>query len=288
MTATHASTTNAPDQREQWNALAPGFDEHVTPVTIDLGRQALDIAGLRPGERFLDVAAGSGALAVPAAQLGAEVVAVDYAEEFVARVRERAQREGLANLAAQVMDGMALTFPDGRFDVAGSQNGVTLFPDIGGGLRELVRVVRPSGRVVLVAFGDPREAEFVSFAISALRAVVPGFPGLPTDPPPLPFQVADPAVFRTRLVEAGLEDVEVHTTRWSARFPSADAYLRAFASSNPIGAQLLAGLDAQQSSDLRHVLDGMFRERSGGAAAAELHTTANIAVGTKPPAGARG
>lgn len=282
MATAHIVSSNTPGAREQWDSLADGFDEFVTPVTMGLGEQALDIAGLRPGERFLDVAAGSGALAIPAARLGANVVAVDYAETFVARLRDRARHAGLDNLEAQVMDGRALSFADGSFDVAGSQNGVSLFAEIGEGLAEMVRVVRPSGRVVVSAFADPREVEFVGFAMAALRAVVPGFTGLPTDPPPLPFQVADPVKFKTLMEAAGLVDVQVRTTVWPAHFESADAYLRAFGSSNPIGAHLLAGLDARQSADLRQVLDGMFRERSGGAAGAELRTAANIAVGTKP------
>ena len=68
-----------------------------------------------------------------------------------------------------------------------------------GALREMVRVTRPEGRVVLIAYGDPARFEALQFFVAALQAVVPGFEGLPDDPPPLEFQVSDPDVMRARL-----------------------------------------------------------------------------------------
>jgi ubiquinone/menaquinone biosynthesis C-methylase UbiE len=70
----------ATEEREQtrvaWDAIATGYDEFVTPSHIDLGADALYRAGLRASMRFLDVAAGSGALSIPAARLGAQVLSV--------------------------------------------------------------------------------------------------------------------------------------------------------------------------------------------------------------------
>ena len=58
------------------------------------------------------------------------------------------------------------------------------------------RVTRPGGRVFLVVYGPPTQFEFLGFFMAAIQAAVPGFTGLPLDPPPLPFQVADPALLR--------------------------------------------------------------------------------------------
>jgi hypothetical protein len=55
----------------------------------------------------------------------------------------------------------------------------------------MVRVTKPGGRVLVIAYGSPAELEFLQFFIGALTAVAPEFPGLPDDPPPLEFQVAD-------------------------------------------------------------------------------------------------
>jgi ubiquinone/menaquinone biosynthesis C-methylase UbiE len=98
--------------------------------------------------RFLDVAVGSGTLSIPAARLGAQVLATDISPVMVERLRARADKEGLPNLETCVMDGQALELEEGSFDISGSQHGVSLFPDMPRGLRELVRVTKPEGRVI--------------------------------------------------------------------------------------------------------------------------------------------
>jgi ubiquinone/menaquinone biosynthesis C-methylase UbiE len=66
-------TTQEQEQtRNLWNDIAANYDTFVTPKNIVLAEEALRLAGLRPGMRFLDVAAGSGALSIPAARLGAQ------------------------------------------------------------------------------------------------------------------------------------------------------------------------------------------------------------------------
>jgi SAM-dependent methyltransferase len=157
---------------------------------------------------------------------------------------------------------------------------VSLFPDLAGGLAELVRVTKPGGRVLIVVFGPPKKVEFFGFFMGALQAAVPGFTPPPTDPPPLPFQVGDPELLRRRLTEAGLTGVTVEAVTWDMRFESA-AHFWDWIISSPIAVQLTADLTAEQTADVRQVLDGMFRERSGGMPGVVLHTGVNVGVGTK-------
>jgi SAM-dependent methyltransferase len=118
-------TTQEQEQtRNSWNNIAANYDTFVTPKNIGLAEEALRLAGLRPGMRFLDVAAGSGALSIPAARLGAQVLSVDFAPVMVERLNARACDEGLSGLEACVMDGHALDLEDDTFDISGSQNGV--------------------------------------------------------------------------------------------------------------------------------------------------------------------
>ncbi len=271
-----------PEQiRNAWDNIATGFDEFVTPLTIPLAEDALRLVDLRPGMLFLDVAAGSGALSIPAARLGAQVLATDISPALMERLDARAREEGLSNLEARVMDGLALELEDDTFDISGSQNGVSLFPDLKRGLRELVRVTKPGGRTLIVAFGPLQKAEFLTFFIGAMRAAVPGFAGPPMDPPPLPFQVADPEKLRREMAEAGLKDIHVETATWDMELRSAGHFWDVVTSSNPIGAGMVADLTEEQRAAVRRVLDGMLRERSGDGPAAILNTEVNIGIGNK-------
>lgn len=272
---------NTEQVQTAWDTIATGYDEFTTAVNMSLGEEALRRVGLRAEMQFLDVAAGTGALSLPAARLGAQVLATDISPGMVDRLNARAREEGLSNLEARVMDGHALKLEDGTFDVAGSQFGVMLFPDLPCGLRELARVTRTGGRVLIVAFGPPTEVEFLGFFLAAMQATVPGFTGLPMDPPPLPFQVAQPEKLRQKMAEAGLSDIQVEAANHSMAFQSGKHMWNVVTNSNPIAAEMVADLTEEQSAAVKQVLDGMLRERSGGRPGAVLNNLVHIGIGTK-------
>lgn len=265
--------------RDAWDAIADGFDRHTTPHTIELGMGVLARLPLGPGVRVLDIGAGSGGLAIPAARTGADVVAVDIAPTMIERLAARARAEGLTNIDARVGDGTALALDDDAFDVTMSLNGVSLLPDLAGGLREASRVTRPGGTVMIVTFGPLPEVEFIAFFLGALRATAPDALPPPSEPLP-PFRLADPTTLQRTLEGAGLGDVAVETTTWETAFDSVDHFLDVLMASNPIAGQVTGGLTDEQSDEFRRVLDGMLRERSGGAAGAVLHATMRIGLGT--------
>lgn len=273
-------TVPTPDQiRKGWDRVAPGFDEHLTTPNSALADAVLRRHGVTAGIRVLDVAAGSGALAIAAARLGARAAATDISPVMIERLDARARGEGLA-IDARVMDGHALDLDDDTFDLAASQHGVSLFGDMARGVREMARVTRPGGRVLITAFGPLPRAEFLTFFFGAVRAVVPGFAGLPTDPPPLPFQVADPARLRDKLAGAGLTDVRVESDVWDIHARSGAHLWDMVTNSNPLGAAAVADLTTDQVAEVTQVLDGMLRERADGAPEAVLHTAINVGVGT--------
>lgn len=154
---------------EAWDAIADGYDRYVAPQEADLANEALRLAALQPGERFLDVAAGTGGLGLPAARLGAQVLATDWSPAMIARFEARVRDQGLSNAQARVMDCHALDLPDGSFDVTGSQFGVMLVPGQARALAEMVRVTKPGGRVLMVAYGDPSDVEFLQWFVAAMN-----------------------------------------------------------------------------------------------------------------------
>ena len=264
-----------------WTEIAPGYDEFVTPSNMAIAEEALQRAGLHPELRVLDVAAGSGALSIPTARTGAEVVATDISPAMVKRLEARAREEGLSNLDARVMDGHALNLENDSFDIAGSQFGVMLFPDLPRGLSELARVTKPGGRVVLVTMGSPSDIEFLGVFIGAVKTVVPDFTGLPMDPPPLPFQVANPEVLSEKLADVGLTDIRVETANHRLEFQSGTQMWDWVTASNPIGTEMVANLTAEQKAAARKALDDKLSERSGGSDPAVLNNSVNIGLGTK-------
>ncbi|HXH83633.1 MAG TPA: methyltransferase domain-containing protein [Candidatus Tectomicrobia bacterium] len=268
--------------REAWDGIAAGYDETNTPAHMWLGNEGVRRAGVGPGLRFLDVAAGSGALSIPAARLGASVLAVDISPAMLARLEARARREGLA-IETRVMDGHALALDDDSFDVAGSQFGVMLFPDMPRGIRELARVTRPGGRVLVTAYGDPARIDFLGFFVRAIQATVPGFTGPSMDPPPLPLQLRDPARLDRELTDAGLKAARVETITERLEFGSGSELWRWLTHSNPIVGALLAELDLtrQQTAVVQDMLERLVRERAGGDGRAILTNPVNIGVATK-------
>ncbi len=267
--------------RSAWDALATGFDEFVTPLTMAFGEQIISRLDLAPGTRFLDVGAGSGALAIAAARRGAEVTAIDISPAMVAGLNARARDEALTNLEGLEMDGEDLGFSDAAFDLSASLNGVSLFPDPEAGLAGMVRVTKPGGRVVVACFGGgPHRAEFVSFFMSAVQTAVPGSSLLPPGPL-LPFQLADPERLRAVLRQAGLKDVRVENATWDVTVQSTAHYWEAVTSSNPIAARVAAGLAPRQRDEVMQVLGGMLREHGGGESVAVLRSETNIGLGRR-------
>jgi ubiquinone/menaquinone biosynthesis C-methylase UbiE len=284
MSTTH-ETQSQPDEHaapvEAWDAIAAGYDRYVAPQEADLASEALRVVRLEPGERFLDVAAGPGGLSLPAARLGADVLATDWSPAMIDRFNARARKEGLANAAGRVMDCHALDLPDASFDVTGSQFGVMLVPDQAQALREMVRVTKPGGRVLLIAYGQPAELEFLQLFLAALKAVAPAFPGLPDDPPPLEFQVSDPDVLRQRLSDAGLRDVRIERSAERPAFASGQEMWDWVLYGNPIPGMIVQDFTDEQRDRLRQVLDGMLRERSGGNGPVVLTNRVHIGIGTR-------
>ena len=277
--ATTAEEHAAP--AEAWGAIAEGYDRYVAPQEVDLADEALRLVALEAGERFLDVAAGTGGLSLPAARLGAQVLATDWSPAMIERFRARARNEGLHDAEGRVMDCHALDLPDDSFDVTGSQFGVMLVPDQPRALREMVRVTKPGGRVLLIAYGHPGELEFLRWFVAAMKAVAPEFPGLTDDPPALEFQVADPEVLRRRLSDAGLRNVRVQRTAERPAFTSGQEMWDWLYYGNPIAEMVVGDLTKEQRQTLVQVLGGMVRERAEGDGKAVLDNVVHIGIGTK-------
>ncbi|MEU5884959.1 methyltransferase domain-containing protein [Spirillospora sp. NPDC047279] len=151
-----------------------------TEVIPGLGQALVEAAGVRRGQRVLDVAAGTGNAAIPAALAGAEVVASDLTPELLDAGKAVAAQRG-ALLGWEVADAEAMPFKDEEFDVVMSCVGVMFAPHHRAGADELVRVTRPGGTLALLSW-TPEGFIGQMFAVMKPYAPPPP-PG--AQPPPL-------------------------------------------------------------------------------------------------------
>jgi ubiquinone/menaquinone biosynthesis C-methylase UbiE len=122
----------------------------VTDIVAELGEVLADASDIKPGQRVLDVAAGTGSVAIPAARAGAEVVASDLTPELL-DVGWRATENTELAIEWRQADAEALPFGDAEFDRVRSCLGVMFAPHHQAGADELVRVCRPGGTIGLLS-----------------------------------------------------------------------------------------------------------------------------------------
>lgn len=176
--------------------------------------RAVDIAGVGPGSRVLDVASGTGDLAFELARRvapGGEVVGSDFSEGMLAHARRKAS--AYPNVRFEWGDALELSYADDSFDAATVGFGARNFSDLGRGLAEMVRVVRPGGRVVVLEFTTPTRAPLSWFYRLWFDRIVPQLGRISADPAAysyLPESVKrfpSPAALASELERAGLREI---------------------------------------------------------------------------------
>jgi SAM-dependent methyltransferase len=151
-----------------------------TDLVAGLGPLLVEACGIRSGQRVLDVAAGSGNAAIPAAESGASVVASDLTPELLAAGRALAERRGIG-LEWREADAEALPFADAEFDVVMSCLGVMFAPRHRVSAGEVIRVCRPGGTIGLLSWTPEG---FIGQMLATMKPYVPA-PPPGTLPPPL-------------------------------------------------------------------------------------------------------
>lgn len=171
--------------RSMFASIAPRYDaaNEVLSLGVHRGwrRKAVRLAQAGPGQRVLDCASGTGDLALEfkrAVGASGEVIGTDFCAEMLQVAPEKARRAGLA-VEFAVADVLALPYPDGGFDVSSIAFGIRNVDDPVRCLREMARVVKPGGRVVVLEFGQPRGPFGALFRFYS-RTVMPFVGGLLT------------------------------------------------------------------------------------------------------------
>jgi demethylmenaquinone methyltransferase / 2-methoxy-6-polyprenyl-1,4-benzoquinol methylase len=139
-------------------------------------RRLVQVADVQPGEQALDVCCGTGDIAFALARAGAQVNAVDFSEAMLAVAQERALKVSLPCIPEfRQADALKLPFADNSFDIVSVGYGLRNLLNWEAGLREMHRVARPGGRLLVLDFGKPDNAAWRSIYFAYLRCVVPVF-----------------------------------------------------------------------------------------------------------------
>ena len=144
-------------QRYGWDLAADDYEALWQAQLADAQTALLAAAALRGGERVLDVACGTGLVSFAAANAvgpAGDVLGVDLSGGMVDAARQRAQQRGVSNAAFVRMDAERLALPDASFDVVLCALGLMYMPEPEQALREMRRVLRPGGRLVVAVWGE--------------------------------------------------------------------------------------------------------------------------------------
>jgi len=209
----HLSLNERTGSREKkaattYNAAADFYDHPVNTFWGRYGRRTIERLGLKGGERVLDVCCGSGASAIPAAEMvGSQgsVVGVDLAENLLELARSKAKQQGITNVQFQPGDITNLPFDDDSFDVVVCVFGIFFVPDMEAALRQLKRVLRPAGKLAITTWGpgffEPANTEFWNSVRNVRPDLYKGFN--PWD------RISEADDLRSLLIAAGFTQPEV-------------------------------------------------------------------------------
>ena len=212
MTMSTSGTLPETQVRAMFDRIARVYDLMNSVMTAGLHHRwrarAADFARVGPGARALDVATGTGDLAIELARRGAEVTGLDFSEPMLELARRKAP--GIEWVRGNALE---LPYGDGEFDAVTVGFGARNFADLGRGLAEMARVTKPGGRVVVLEITTPQKPPLSWFFRLWFDRLVPALGRLAGDPDAytyLPSSVRrfpGPHALAAEMAAAGLEDV---------------------------------------------------------------------------------
>jgi SAM-dependent methyltransferase len=271
-------------QHRNWDSAAVGWNEwreFNDRADRHISRRLVELAGVRPGSRVLDIAAGYGEPALTAArQAGPEgrVVATDISAEMLAFGRARAAAAGLGNVEFVESAASSLDFPHGSFDAAVSRWGIIFEPDAEAAAARIRRFLEPGGRMAIASWGGPDQVPFLSIPMRTTME------RLNVSPPPAgtpgPLSRPTPDAIGGLLEGGGFSDVAVEQDAVVYEFDSPQhftAYVRAIAA--PIRA-MIAQHAGEAQEEAWDAITQAATEVGGGPGPLSLTNVVLLASGT--------
>lgn len=215
-------------QRKQWDDASRGWrkwSETIDSGTAPVSERLVEMAGVEPGSRVLDIAAGYGEPSLTAARKAGEegsVVATDISAEMLAYGRERAADAGIENVEFVESDASSLDLPEASFDAALSRFGIIFEPDGEGAAARVRGFLKPEGRFAIASWGPPERVPMLAIPMQTAMTRLEVSPPPPGTPGPLSRPT--PEALSGLLEGGGFSDVEVEEIELEIEFDSPEEF----------------------------------------------------------------
>jgi ubiquinone/menaquinone biosynthesis C-methylase UbiE len=210
ITMEHSLTLIRDQQKESWNKFSTGWknwDNIVMDFLSPMGKEIIRLIHPSGEDIVLDVAAGTGepGLTIAAMLSGGKVISTDLSEDMLAVAKLKAAAKNIKNFETKIADVSELPFGDNSFDAISCRFGFMFFPDMQLAAKEMVRVLKPGGRVAIAVWNVPQK----NFWVTAIMGSINKIMQLPPPPAGAPgmFRCAAPGLMQQIFTDAGLKNI---------------------------------------------------------------------------------
>lgn len=214
-------------QKESWNRFSQGWKKWNDLIMDSLkpaGDEIIRSLNLKNDAKVLDVASGTGEPGLTIAEMlpGGKVISTDLAENMVKMAWEMANKRGVRNFESRVSDVSELPFEDNTFDAVSCRFGFMFFPDMFLAAKEMVRVLKPGGRLAVAVWNVPEK----NFWVTAIAGTINKNMDLPAPPPDAPgmFRCAKNGLIQDLFRQAGLKNTSETEVAGKLNCGTADVY----------------------------------------------------------------
>ena len=229
-------------QKESWNKFSAGWkkwDAMVMDFLQPMGNEIIGLLQLQDTDTVLDIAAGTGepGLTIATKVKSGRVIITDLAEDMLSIARDNAQQRGITNIETIACDVCELPFADNSFDAISCRFGFMFFPDMLLAAKEMVRVLKPGGRLATSVWNIPEKNFWVTAIMGAIKqnmdlpAPLPGAPGM--------FRCAKDGLIADLFLQAGLKNIIQKEVTGKLNCKTTDAY---WGMQTEVGAPIVAAL----------------------------------------------
>jgi SAM-dependent methyltransferase len=270
-------------QRQQWDGAATGWrkwSEQIDAAGSGISQRLVELAGVEPGSRVLDVAAGYGEPSLSAARVAGDegtVVATDISAEMLAYGRERAAAAGLTNIEFIQSDAASLEFPEASFDAALSRWGIIFDPDGEAAAARVRSFLKPGARIAISSWGPPERVPFLAIPLrTAMQRL-----DVPPPPPgtPGPLSRPTPEALGGLLEGGGFSDVHVEEDQVTYEWESPEEFTTWVKEIAPPVTSMIDPHPEEVQNETWAAITEAARKAAGGSGKMKLSSLALLASG---------